>query len=152
MFDHSEETQRIITDLRAQLANRCDDCGSKLSSYPNGCPTCGAPECCQSCCKINHLRAELDERWEFLAATSLCKGCQQKREERAIIATPRIQVEEERDTLRAQLATANSKCVDAAEMNGDLREAIKLSMQVERGPSDLILRTAIGEGEVVKSE
>lgn len=45
--------------LRADLSNRCEECGAKLSSYPNGCPTCGAPVCCQQCCKIEHLRADL---------------------------------------------------------------------------------------------
>ena len=49
------------------------------------------------------LEADFAEANEFMAATSLCEGCQVKRAERAIIATPRIQVEEERDELRQQL-------------------------------------------------
>lgn len=29
---------------------QCDWCGSPVSSYKNGCPGCGAPQCCQRCC------------------------------------------------------------------------------------------------------
>ena len=28
----------------------CDHCGGPVSSYENGCPTCGAPNCCKWCC------------------------------------------------------------------------------------------------------
>lgn len=32
--------------------NNCKcECGEVLSSYPNGCPTCGAPVCCNKCCR-----------------------------------------------------------------------------------------------------
>jgi hypothetical protein len=27
------------------------DCGGKVYSYPYGCPRCGAPTCCDTCCK-----------------------------------------------------------------------------------------------------
>ena len=40
--------------------DRCDHCGAKVSSYPNGCPGCGAPQCCQSCCdKQNAIAGRL---------------------------------------------------------------------------------------------
>jgi len=45
------------------------------------------------------LERELADRIDFLAGSSLCEGCQVKRGERRIIATPRIQVEEDRDRL-----------------------------------------------------
>jgi len=48
------------TEIEALKSNRCDECGTKLSSYPSGCPLCGAPVCCQSCCKIDHYSKELD--------------------------------------------------------------------------------------------
>lgn len=59
--------------------------------------------------KIADLEAQLAETNAFLAASSLCEGCQQKRVERAIIATPRIQVEEERDSLRRELTTSRQR-------------------------------------------
>ena len=34
-------------------ANRCDECGAKVYSGPPDCPMCGAPNCCQQCCKID---------------------------------------------------------------------------------------------------
>ncbi len=36
--------------LRLRVGEVCDDCGGKVSSYRNGCPGCGAPQCCQACC------------------------------------------------------------------------------------------------------
>ena len=45
----------------------------------------------------------------FMAGSSLCEECQKTREARAIIATPRIQVEEDRDSLRQQLAEAKAE-------------------------------------------
>lgn len=56
--------------------------------------------------RIAKLECELKEAHDFMAASSLCEGCQKKREERAIIATPRIQVEEERDRLAHAAANA----------------------------------------------
>ena len=56
--------------------------------------------------ELAEVTADKDYYVNFCAATSLCEGCQKKREERAIIATPRIQVEEDRDSLRQQLAEA----------------------------------------------
>lgn len=32
------------------MPEKCETCGSKVSSYPMGCPGCGAPNCCQRCC------------------------------------------------------------------------------------------------------
>ena len=31
--------------------DRCETCGSRISFYRMGCPLCGAPQCCQRCCK-----------------------------------------------------------------------------------------------------
>lgn len=30
---------------------KCEHCNGKISSYRSGCPGCGAPMCCQSCCE-----------------------------------------------------------------------------------------------------
>lgn len=75
------------------------------------CPKCGVlrpflpPEgWCSTCGYSPIYEARIKEAFGFLAATSLCEGCQKKREERRIIATPRIQVEEELDRLRADSA------------------------------------------------
>ena len=46
-------------ELETFKADRCDECGTKLSSYIGGCPFCGAPVCCQSCCKIEYYGKEL---------------------------------------------------------------------------------------------
>ena len=32
------------------MSGKCETCGSEVSSYPMGCPGCGAPNCCQRCC------------------------------------------------------------------------------------------------------
>ena len=75
------------------------------------CPQCGvirAPLCeggwCPTCGYNPSYEAKIKDMFDFLAATSLCEGCQKKRLERRIIATPRIQVEEERDRLRGDSA------------------------------------------------
>ena len=65
---------------------------------------CGRCQVCLAADFIDQLLASSADMASFMAGTSLCEGCQVKREERRIIATPRIQVEEERDALRAQLA------------------------------------------------
>lgn len=36
-------------------ADRCGLCGSTIYSGPPDCPGCGAPICCQSCCRIQNL-------------------------------------------------------------------------------------------------
>lgn len=50
--------QAYIENLRAP--QKCDDCGANLAIYVHGCPTCAAPQCCQQCCKIAHLKGELE--------------------------------------------------------------------------------------------
>ena len=59
--------------------------------------------------EVDRLRTVVSDQQDFLAGSSLCDGCQAKREERRILATPRIQVEEERDELRAQLAAKDTE-------------------------------------------
>lgn len=61
------ETARRIKSLEDQLYNdRCEHCGAKISHYSHGCPLCGAPQCCQQCCKIEHYKAELSRAREAL--------------------------------------------------------------------------------------
>lgn len=75
--------------------------------------SCGG--CREAIEEIERLRGELHYYQDFMAGSSLCEGCQQKREERRIIATPRIQVEEERDSLRARIA----------ELEGEIRAMVE---------------------------
>ncbi len=49
-----KQTREAIAALEAVqvVKDRCEHCGTKLSNYPvGGCPECGAPICCQKCCK-----------------------------------------------------------------------------------------------------
>lgn len=76
-----------ITALQARVAGlergHCDDCGAKVSSYPNGCPGCGAPNCCQSCCdranaisRAEDAEAELAKRVAVSGLNQYCSpGC-----------------------------------------------------------------------------
>ena len=40
----------ISQSLASEGKDACEHCGSGATSYPNGCPGCGAPVCCQRCC------------------------------------------------------------------------------------------------------
>lgn len=55
-------------ELRAIKRNRCEHCGAKSSDYPSGCPTCGAPQCCEPCCKRQQAEDERDAARTELAA------------------------------------------------------------------------------------
>ena len=61
-LEAKKDLDRIRKELEVLKSTRCDECGTKLSSYIGGCPFCGAPECCQSCCKIDHYSKELEAR------------------------------------------------------------------------------------------
>lgn len=41
---------RTPTAESTRIKPTCDDCGGPVSSYPQGCPTCAAPQCCKACC------------------------------------------------------------------------------------------------------
>lgn len=62
------EAQVRRLERERELANRCEHCGAQVSSYPKGCPTCGAPNCCQMCCKVEHLTRELEQAQAAVAA------------------------------------------------------------------------------------
>lgn len=55
------EIARLRAENERLKYNRCDDCGGKVNQYEAGCPLCGAPVCCESCCKIAHLKRQLAE-------------------------------------------------------------------------------------------
>lgn len=38
------------------MTDHCEHCGAQVSNYRNGCPGCGAPQCCQSCCNKQNAR------------------------------------------------------------------------------------------------
>ena len=40
------------------MSDTCEHCGGRVLYYRQGCPTCGAPGCCKSCCRIAELEAE----------------------------------------------------------------------------------------------
>ena len=80
------------TDAVELESDRCEDCGAKLYSGPPDCFMCGAPNCCQQCCKITHqanriieLKAELKSRecyGEWLNSNICdCVVCKWKREQ-----------------------------------------------------------------------
>lgn len=73
------EISRLTEEVDKERRDRCDTCGAKVSSYPNGCPTCGAPQCCQWCCKRDALQKELDEaRGKVEETYSLCREYRKK--------------------------------------------------------------------------
>lgn len=58
------ENARLAAAEARRTANRCEDCGSTVSSYRNGCPGCGAPQCCKACCDLQNA----DDRIKTLGA------------------------------------------------------------------------------------
>lgn len=38
----------------------CEVCGGTVGSYPQGCPGCGAPTCCQRCCDEANREAKAE--------------------------------------------------------------------------------------------
>lgn len=53
---------------REREKERCEHCGSdRIYHGPPDCPMCGAPNCCQTCCKITTLENTLAERDRQLA-------------------------------------------------------------------------------------
>jgi len=88
-YDATNAETTDYVDRGEALRDRCEELAKQLAERDE---------------EVGRLKAKLVDRNNFLAGCSLCEECQKKREERAIIATPRIQVEEDRDRLRAQLA------------------------------------------------
>jgi chromosome segregation ATPase len=44
----------------SETPNVCEHCGSNRMYFgPPNCPYCGAPNCCQTCCKITRLESQL---------------------------------------------------------------------------------------------
>lgn len=53
--------------LEQMAKKRCEHCGSdRIYHGPPDCPTCGAPNCCQTCCQITTLEQERDQLQEQL--------------------------------------------------------------------------------------
>ena len=45
------------------MSETCEMCGQPITPLPpQGCPICGAPECCWHCCREEHLRRIEEER------------------------------------------------------------------------------------------
>ena len=59
----AEKFQEVIARIEElEGVWRCEHCGSdKMYSGPPDCPDCGAPNCCQTCCKITTLELRRDE-------------------------------------------------------------------------------------------
>lgn len=52
-IQHEEEFKEVMKES-------CEHCGSTLIYYgPPNCPSCGAPNCCQTCCKLTSLEQQL---------------------------------------------------------------------------------------------
>ena len=57
-----------VAELEKEKSRRCEHCGSdRIYSGPPDCPGCGAPVCCQVCCKENTLTMERDALRERVA-------------------------------------------------------------------------------------
>ena len=55
-----KQLQKRIEELESVW--RCEHCGSdKIYSGPPDCPDCGAPNCCQTCCKIATQEMRIEE-------------------------------------------------------------------------------------------
>ena len=56
--------EKRIAALESQLAERgrtCEHCGgTRFWNGPPECPRCGAPQCCQTCCRITALEMRID--------------------------------------------------------------------------------------------
>lgn len=87
-----------VAELEKEKSRRCEHCGSdRIYSGPPDCPGCGAPVCCQVCCKENTLTMERDALRERVAVL----------QEQLDIQTPQSaweQLTDERDALRAENA------------------------------------------------
>lgn len=59
VFVSDVDYRALEARLRETEQHRCETCGATISDYPNGCPTCGAPQCCPMCCKVDYLKAHL---------------------------------------------------------------------------------------------
>ena len=58
-----KQLQKRIEELESVW--RCEHCGSdKIYSGPPDCPDCGAPNCCQTCCKIATQEMRIEEMEE----------------------------------------------------------------------------------------
>lgn len=56
------ELGKRITDLEKRLDKRCEVCGStQIYHGPPDCPRCGAPICCERCCRENAWQTEIEQ-------------------------------------------------------------------------------------------
>jgi len=78
---------------------------------------------------VESLEGDNKELHDFLAGSSLCEGCQSRRVERKIIATPRIQVEEKCEALTARVS----------ELEAALREIDKVARRSARTSRDWLI-------------
>lgn len=64
---------------KLKKVKRCEHCGSdKIYNGPPDCPTCGAPNCCQTCCQLTTTENERDQlRAELETATNLLNNSQE---------------------------------------------------------------------------
>ena len=49
--------------IRRHAETHCECCGEKVTSYPNGCPLCSAPQCCQRCCRDEYEGRKVVEKY-----------------------------------------------------------------------------------------
>lgn len=65
---HHTEIAALQEEVAKLQKGRCPDCGATINDYPIGCPLCGAPQCCEQCCTIEHFKEEIAALREQLAA------------------------------------------------------------------------------------
>ena len=49
--------EKVEQTAGGAVGSKCYGCGGSVSSYPNGCPQCGAPMCCETCCRADAAMA-----------------------------------------------------------------------------------------------
>lgn len=59
---------RTLDPAIKPAASEVHDCEATAQSYPNGCPGCGAPMCCEQCCRAESAQTGFDDFAETLIA------------------------------------------------------------------------------------
>lgn len=57
---------RIAKAVEEANKHCCETCGSRLYSGPPDCYYCGAPNCCQSCCRISTIQRLCNELLQLI--------------------------------------------------------------------------------------
>lgn len=144
----TQEELKQTKDTAAKCAQKaariehCQTCGAKVSHYRSGCPICGAPTCCYSCCSRDEMKRQLNTAQRELVLVREEVSAQKLRAESA---------ERERDEARADALNANRTCNDLFDSAGKeitalreqlaaIREHFRPRLQSkEKAPEDAVV-------------